>query len=150
MRTEAAARAESQTFVDLVPATYLLAMGRYGFLPARCVALDVWWAEASPTARAVFVLDYVSRLYRVPASMPLEVAAVKAAKPLIIVRTLDHPAAGGQLVVQPELQGYSVFFDLDTGVRLELQMGARTFDAFARVMTPIVDLTPDETPRRPS
>ena len=50
----------------LLPPTYLLATKTYAFLPARTVALDLFWHEASPTARAVFVLDYVARLDSMP------------------------------------------------------------------------------------
>src|SRR5436190_14920136 len=94
-RLAATAIADMRTFSDRLPPTYLMAKQVYPFLPTRSVQLDLFWYEASPVGRAVFVLDYVGRLYRA-VNVPPAVAAIRTERPLVVVRTFDHPEAGGR------------------------------------------------------
>ena len=41
-----------------------------------------------------------------------------------MVRTFDHPEAGGRTVEEAGQHGYAVFFDLDGGERLEVRIEA--------------------------
>lgn len=117
--------------VALVPPTYLLAKGRYSFLPARSVALDVFWAEASPMARVTFLLEYVGRLYQ---RVPLD-AALVSPRPLLAFRTTDHPAAHARVPPSPDPRAYAVFFDTDDGHRVELHMGHTSYVGLAAVLS---------------
>jgi hypothetical protein len=126
--------AHAKTFIDLVPVTYLLAKARYPFLPTRTVSLDVFWADASPLGRAVFLLDYVAALYQRTAAQAAMVAQL-GDRPIAIFRTLDHPQAAG--VTHPadhDPRAYSVFFDVDSGVRIELHLGQTSFVGLAMVL----------------
>lgn len=124
--------ADARTFLQLVPETYLLAKLRYGFLPQRTASLDITWVQLSPMGRAAFLLDYVARLYQ---RLPGDAAAALelGEKPTLVFRTTDHPQAAG-LAPSAGVPAYSLFFDTDTGARIEVHMGHEGYLALALVM----------------
>jgi hypothetical protein len=128
---EAAAEAisEMQTFARLVPETYALAKLRYPFLPPRNASLDVFWHRNSRIARAVFVLDYIGRLYQRSAEASGQVAAMIGERPTVVYRTPDHPDAPG--ASGDDSRGYSLLFDVDNGQRVELHFGHQRFVGLA-------------------
>jgi hypothetical protein len=127
--------AEAQTFLQMIPPTYLLAKERYPFLPARSTQMDVTWIELSPMGRAVFVLTYVGQLY---SRMGVDAALLAqiGERPTLIFRTLDHPEAAGKSP-SPRPHAYSLLFDTDTGCRLELHLGHQGVRGLAMLLSGI-------------
>jgi hypothetical protein len=127
------AMTDAAIVAELVPESYLLATLRYGFLPARSTQLDVTWVELSPIGRVAFLLNYAAKLYaRTPQDLAL--LARLGDRPTIVYRTADHPEAGG-VMPAPHQPAYSLFFDTDSGRRIELHLGLQSYLGLAMVMT---------------
>lgn len=125
--------AETRRFYDAIPETYLLAKTRYPFLPIRCVQLDAFWADASPMARAAFLLDQITTLYAPCAATAEQVAQAIGDRPTLVYRTPDHPKSNSS-AASTDPRCYSLLFDTDAGARVEMHFGHTRYVGLAMML----------------
>jgi hypothetical protein len=125
-----AALEHAQKFIDLVPVTYAAARAKYPFLPVETPAHVAFWTSSSSVGRAAFLLDYIARIYQAT-GLEGAMRAQLPPKPTAAFRTSDHPAAAS--VAHQDPRCYTLFFELDAGVRVELHMGHPSYQALGMV-----------------